>query len=454
MDCVDLFAKQTPGFDVVDVEALACGMYVSELDRPWLGTPFLMQGFLLEDVRQIDILQQCCKKVLVDRRRSAGDQYRSMTRPPESPRQASNQGASLKFYAGPVPADVGSDESEFLSVARRLREQKNSSPVARNMPPARGSSLEDELIYSSPIIDDVHRTLDTIRDVRDPSGGVDLKRVHGLVEEMASGVERNPDAMLWLTRLKITDQYSYDHAVDVSVHLMVFGRFLGLGNTPIEDLGLAGLMQDIGKAAIDPELLQKKSALSEEEYAQVQSHVGSSLELLGGKHAFSPNVLNIIAAHHERFDGSGYPLGIDGSSLSLYAELAGLVDSYCAMTRHRVFRPAESSQKALETLSRLRGTKFRESLVDQFVQCIGLYPIGTLVELNSGEVAVVIQQNQVRRLRPRVLILLAPDKTLERRPRSLDLMLEPASPNGEPYRIRHALPSNAYGIDPGEFYLD
>ena len=123
-----------------------------------------------------------------------------------------------------------------------------------------------------------------IRDARDPSGSVDLQRVHGLVEEMAAGVERNPDAMLWLTRLKITDQYSYDHAVDVSVHLMVFGRFLGLGNAPIEDLGLAGLMQDIGKAAIDPELLQKKTALSEEEYALVQSHVVSSIELLGGKH--------------------------------------------------------------------------------------------------------------------------------------------------------------------------
>ena len=135
-------------------------------------------------------------------------------------------------------------------------------------------------------------------------------------------------------------------------------------------------------------------------------------------------------------------------------ELAGLIDTYCAMTRHRVYSPALSCQKALEALAKMRGVKFREALVDQFIQCVGLYPIGTLVELNTGEVAVVIQQNRVRRLKPRVLVLLAQDKTLERRPRSLDLILEPPTPTGEPYRIQSALPSNAYGINPDEFFLD
>ena len=102
----------------------------------------------------------------------------------------------------------------------------------------------------------------------------------------------------------------------------------------------------------------------------------------------------------------------------------------------------------------MRGAKFRGAIVDQFVQCLGLYPIGTLVELNTGEVAVVIQQNQVRRMKPRLLILLAEDKSLKRRPRNLDLILEPTTPMGEPYRIKSALPSNAYGIDPSEFFLE
>ena len=164
-------------------------------------------------------------------------------------------------------------------------------------------------------------------------------------------------------------------------------------------------------------------------------------------------MLGIIAAHHERFDGTGYPRGLAGMRIPLSAEIAGIVDTYCAMTRDRVYRDAVSSQRAMETLNQLRGTQFRDALVDQLLQCIGLYPIGTLVELNTGEVGVVVQQNQVRRLQPRVLVLLAPDKTIDRFPRTLDLIMQPLAHSGEPYRIVQALPPNAHGIDPADFFL-
>ena len=450
LDDLSVFSVQNSAFEDIDVLALELGMYVTELDRPWLGTPFLLQGFLIEDRAQLVQLRQLCKAVLVDRRRSIGDQYAARSREKQAPRIGVSGMSRPLIVEPPAP----SLDSEFLSVARLLRERKVLSSAPRMRPAAHESRLETELMYSAPIIDDVQQTLAAIRQATNVEGGLDLSRVCGLVEEMAASVQRNPDAMLWLARLKKSDQYSYDHAVDVSVHLMVFGRFLGLGHATIEDLGQAGLMQDIGKAQLDPEILSKPSALTEDEYLQVQTHVASSLDLLRGQHAFSVEVLNIIAAHHERYDGSGYPRRLNVESLSLPAELAGMMDTYCAMTRHRVYSSAVSSQKALEGLFRMRGVKFREALVDQFVQCVGLYPIGTLVELNTGEVAVVIQQNQVRRLKPRILVLLAPDKTLERRPRSLDLILEPTTPTGEPYRIKSALPSNAYGIDPEEFFLN
>lgn len=450
LESLSFLSAQNSAFEVIDVCKLVPGMYVTELDRPWLGTPFLLQGFLIEDTEQIAQLQQFCQTVMVDRRRSVGDQYAAQPHESEAPRHVvSGLSRPQIIESSTPPADC-----EFLTVARRLRERTALSTSPRTRPAAIETRLEAELLYSAPIIDDVHQTLQAIRQATNTSGDIDLSRVSGLVEEMAVGVQRNPDAMLWLTRLKITDEYSYDHAVDVSVHLMVFGRFLGLGRASIEELGQAGLMQDIGKAQIDPEILGKPSPLTYDEYQLVQSHVASSLELLRGQHEFSGEVLKIIAAHHERYDGSGYPRHLDGQTLSLAAELAGMIDTYCALTRRRVFTAAVSSQKALEMLSRMRGEKFREALVDQFVQCVGLYPIGTLVELNSGEVAVIIQQNQVRRLKPRLLILLAPDKTLERRPRSLDLILDPPTPTGEPYRIKSALPSNAYGIDPTEFFLD
>ena len=447
---VSVFSVQNSAFEKIDAQELALGMYVTELDRPWLGTPFLMQGLLIEEPTQIDVLRQICQTVLVDRRRSIGDQYAERTRVRETPRLAASAVSQPSFVeSSAVPGD-----GEFLSVVRRVRERNASPSVRRVRPSANESRLETELLYSAPIIDDVHQTLDAIRQAINVDGGLDMSRVSGLVEEMAACVQRNPDAMLWLTRLKKSDQYSYDHAVDVSVHLMVFARFLGLGSATIEDLGRAGLMQDVGKAQLDPEILAKPSVLSEEEYLEVQTHVDSSLDILRSQNAFSDNVLSIVAAHHERYDGSGYPRRLDGKGLTLPGELAGLIDTYCAMIRQRVYSSAVSSQKALEVLARLRGVKFREALVDQFIQCIGLYPIGTLVELNTGEVAVVIQQNQVRRLKPRVLVLLAPDKTLERRPRSLELILEPMTPTGEHYRIKSALPSNAYGIDPDEFFLN
>lgn len=426
---------------------LKLGMFVAELDRPWLGTPFLIQGFLISDSEEIALLQRYCSTVQIDRSRSIGDQYQARA---AHERDTPTRGAPLK--ASVLPPGVKKD---FVSIARSLR----GKPTGRRdeLPPAvkdGQSDLENELLYSAPIFDDIHKTLKNIQDAVNNKNPIEIRQAAELVEEVAAGVERNPDAMIWLTRLKRTDQYSYDHAVDVSVNLMIFGRFLGLTGTSVEHLGLAGLMQDIGKTLLDPELLSRPSALTKEEYELTKSHVASSLDLLVGQGEIPMEVLTLVAAHHERLDGSGYPRRIAGEKLKFPAELPGLIDTYCAMTRRRAYSAPVSNQQALEALIKLRGRKFRETLVDQFIQCIGLYPIGTLLELNTGEVAVVIQQNQVRRLKPRVLVLLAEDKSIERRPRNLDLMLDPKSPTGEPYRIRHALPAQAYGIDPTEFFLN
>lgn len=422
----------------VEVEFLRLGVFVAELDRPWLGTPFLLQGFLIDDEAQIRQLQALCRLVYVDRRRSIGDQYVAMIR--ERDRRRLALGAL--------------DDDEFLAVARRLRAGMADDEARRKARPLGETGLEEELLYSAPVIEDVQRTLATIRETISSGATVDLARVCDLVDELAAGVERNPDAMLWLTRLKATDQYSYDHAIDVSVLLMVFGRFLGLGRDAVGELGRAGLMQDIGKIHVSSDILVKEEPLSDVEFREIQSHVASSLELLVGQSGFSRTVLSIVAEHHERYDGSGYPRSIGLERISLAAEMSGLVDTYCAMTRDRVFSPAISSQGALEAICRLRDVKFRDAIVDQFVQCVGLYPIGTLVELNSAEVAIVIEQNRVLRERPRLMVLLSADKSLMSRPKYLNLMQSPVAPGGDPYRVVKALPPNAHGIDPAEFFLE
>ena len=431
----------------VPVRDLQIGMFVSDIDRPWIETPFLMQELLIENETEIATLQQYCRQVTVDRSRSLGDAF--------APR---DNGCDTPLTPATPILKIDSDPhgDDFAGLCRRLRSGplKRITQVPELEPVSQRSRLEPELLYSAPIVDDVKSTLKSIREALVNNQTVSLVEVGQQIGEMARAVERNPDAMIWLARLRTTDQYSYDHALDVSVHLMVFARFLGLPTETIESLGVAGLMQDIGKVFIPAAILAKPEQLTEAEYALVQAHVASSLEMLVGHVGFPTSVLEIIASHHERYDGSGYPRRLKGERICFHGELAGLVDSYCAMTRERPYGPAVSSQKALETLIRMRGRQFRESVVDQFIQCVGLYPTGSLVELNTGEVGVVIQQNQVRRLKPRLLIVLAPDKSVERHPITLDLMMDPLTPTGATYRITQALPATAYGIDPSEFYLD
>ena len=427
---------------------LQIGMFVSDLDRPWLETPFLLHGLLIDSESQIATLQQFCQFVTVDRSRSLGDAHAPRDNGKDAPRRPSTQPTFRQ------PQDAQADD--FPVICRHLRLQPETRRYRYS--PDLGESdqqsrLEPELLYSAPIVDDVKRTLKLIREAISRSETASLNELSKQVSEMARAVERHPDAMIWLARLRSTDQYSYDHALDVSVQLMVFARFLGLPAKIIEQLGIAGLLQDIGKVDIPAAILSKPGNLTEEEYVLVQSHVAASLELLLGREDFPTTLLGIVAAHHERADGSGYPRRIKGEKIGFHAEVAGLIDTYCAMTRKRVYEPAISSQRALEALIQMRDTKFRAPVVDQFIQCIGLYPIGSLVELNTGEVGVVIQQNQIRRLKPRLLILLGPDKSPERHPITIDLMLEPPTPTGELYRITKALPANAYGIDPVEFYL-
>jgi HD-GYP domain-containing protein (c-di-GMP phosphodiesterase class II) len=208
-------------------------------------------------------------------------------------------------------------------------------------------------------------------------------------------------------------------------------------------------MQDIGKTQLPIELLTKKHGLSAEERQLVRSHVASSLEILYSQAQIPAEVIEIVSRHHERWDGSGYPRGLKFEQIGMAAEIAGMADSFCAMLKDKPYRSALGHQEALEELHDLRGRKFNPVLMEQFVQCVGLYPIGTLVELSGGEVGVVIQQNRVQRSKPRVVLMLDADKQPVRMYRIIDLR-EAAHAK---LRIAKALPHNAYGLSANDYYL-
>ena len=163
----------------------------------------------------------------------------------------------------------------------------------------------------------------------------------------------------------------------------------------------------------------------------------------------SNDVVLAVARHHERWDGSGYPRGLKFEQIGMAAEIAGIADSFCAMQKDKPYRSALGHQEALEELHNLRGKKFNPTLMEQFVQCVGLYPIGTLVELSNGEVGVVILQNRVQRSRPRVVVMLDADKQQVSSYRVIDLR-EPAHAG---LRVAKALPYNAYGLAANDYYL-
>jgi HD-GYP domain-containing protein (c-di-GMP phosphodiesterase class II) len=431
------------------------GMFVAELDRPWIGTPFLLQGFLIEDEATLAQLRTLCRFIYIDRSRSLNEHYAAA--PDED--VASQVGKSV--VARPLP-DADDDPQRkkpgFLEIINLIRAGGLDADTARRIAGAAAregepTTVERELVLAAPTFEQTRAAFDQLlADVR-RSRQADLKSVFGCVGEMTRSISRNPDALLWLIRLKRHDSYSYHHALDVTVYLMAFARSLGFTDENTTLLGVAGLMQDVGKLRLPERILRKEGRLSRLEMEIAKSHVEFSTQILGESSRPEPELIGIVQRHHERLDGSGYPGGLHGVQIGLQAEMAGLVDSFCAMISDRSYDGALSTQRALETLIRQRDVKFSAAVVDSFIQCIGLYPAGTLVELNSGEVGVVIAQNRVRRLLPRVLVLLSADKTPNRYPPTLDLLYSPLTPDGKPYSVVRALPAGAYGVDPAEYYL-
>jgi HD-GYP domain-containing protein (c-di-GMP phosphodiesterase class II) len=213
------------------------------------------------------------------------------------------------------------------------------------------------------------------------------------------------------------------------------------------------MMADIGKMKLPESLLLKSEKLTPDEMEIVRQHADFSVELISGTRGMTHQVVGMVAAHHERFDGSGYPRGLAGGDIPMLARMAAIGDTFDAITSDRPYAVGAAPHEAIRELYEMRNTAFQDELVEQFIQTLGPYPVGTLVELKNGEIAIVIAQNRMRRLRPKVVVLLdANKKTLASIP-ARDLMTETVDDEGADISIAKSLPPGAHGIDPDEFYL-
>ena len=254
--------------------------------------------------------------------------------------------------------------------------------------------------------------------------------------------------MIWLARLKSADSYTYDHGLNTAIYLIAFGRHLGLPEDQLQAIGTVGLMQDIGKLKLPRALLDKRERLTAPELKIFQGHVAQSVEILRGSKDATETLLEAVHQHHERYDGSGYPRALKGDEISTLGGMAGLVDTYAAMISARPYAQAKSVQQALHDLYAARNKMFKSELVEEFIQCVGVFPVGSLVELNTAEVAVVVSQNRSRRLKPRVMLVLDANRQPFAQPVMYDLIVDPPTPSGEPYRIVRGLQAGMYEYDP------
>lgn len=510
---------------------LKIGMFVSELDRPWIDTPFLLQGFLIEDQEQLGQLQKYCEFALVDWDRSTPElraahppggsntgqaatadkstsatsasikQQETLTiqktpdaifRPTESGRFVLTHTPPRKTAKSPnhAPESPGQESlmASLVSIVGNLFKKKSGpykpketfnfnqsrsgfdEPIENlmNVNSARPSFIPDSVeltTYSEvkpveeefALADNAYKyTTEVLHAViQDVLSGKHLaiEEVEVVIQDVVDSMVRNPDAMMWIARLRKQDEAAYGHSIQVAVYLVALGRHLGLPKDFLERLGTVGLLLDIGKLKLPRELLLLNRRLTSEEYETIKSHVRLGLDILSETPDLHPDIQEGLAHHHERENGSGYPEGIAKSSISMFGRMAAIVDSFSALTNPRPYAEAMSAYEALQSMSNWGGEFYHAAMVEQFIQAIGVFPVGSMVELSSGEVAVVVNHSKVRRLKPRVLIISGPDKSPSPHPATLDLLYQPQETETPPLYILRGLQTGAYSLDAREYYL-
>lgn len=380
------------------------GMFIAELDRPWLETPFELQGFVVRDADEIQYVSNYVDHVYIDA------EYNG-TRP------------ALKLAVSAV------EPKPIVRLA--LREEFKSAKIAFE----RAVEILDNVLHA-------------LRSGREG----DLRAVQTALNPLIDGVFRSPEAVAALLRLKDSEEYRYRHGIAMAIWGVILGRQLGLSRPELETLALGCAMCDIGMTQLPPELLDQAENLTETQRRIIRAHPIMGADLVCKSPQMDIQILGIIENHHERVDGSGYPRGMQGAEIPLLARIAGMVDTYDAMITPRPYAKARTSNEATLELLDCSGHQFEETLVEQFVQAIGLFPTGTMVELNTGEVAIVVAQNATRRLKPEVVIVLNRAKDRLAIPKVLDLARQSIAAEGERW-ITRELRSGTYDVSGEEFFI-
>ena len=402
---------------MVEIKDLRKGMYISELDRPWLETPFLFQGFRITNVQEIEQLGDSCKYVYVDPEKSVVPIPKSSAAAVSQPPKPSQPEIKRQQFAIPYQVEF---EHEF--------------PKAKQ-------------IYQ-------HATqkMDKIFNETRSGNSLNAHEIKSTVVSIADSVIRNPDALMLLSALESKDEQAVTHSINVCTLSLIFGRYIGLEKKPLYELGTGALLHDIGETKVPDEILHKSDKRSPEELEIMKKHTRHGVELLMKASGLPQSAIEVARDHHERMNGSGYPQKLLGDQLSLFTKIVSIADVYDSVTSGLHGKPSITCTEALKNMYVWREELFDSLLVEQFIQCLGIYPIGSTVELSTGEIGIVISTNPGRRLLPRVMLVRDQDKKPYEPPKIINL--EQFCKDGNcKFEIRRVVKADAFSIDVRNYIL-
>lgn len=434
----------------VDTADLCKGMYVSALDRPWLETPFVFQGFEISNQAEIDILRSSCDFVHVDVDRSnlTPTQSKVLKDAVSSGSRRARSSIPGKRAPGKWRLRIRDlmlryDLSRYLGGGQR--DASGHYPISSTVRREAGrasAAFEQACAFQRGMLKRVSK-----------KGSVDIAATRRALRPIVDSILRNPNAVAWVIFSRKTTPDDYNRAVATSVWCIMFGRHLAFDRQQLDDLAVGGLLLDIGNLGLPEGLKIKIGELSAEQRKLQEEHVAIGVEILRASQHVPENVRDMVSCHQERADGSGYPAKLKGIETPSFGRIAAIADSYDAMTSENSYSSASAGYDAARELNNMRGREFQSEVVEQFLRAVGMFPTGSIVELNDGRIGVVLEQNPDNPLRPKVMLLFDKSHKPLSKPQIKQLRDLPTDATSrKALWIVNGHEQGAFGIDPRKIF--